>query len=73
MKYSNNKDFNSLIKQLIKQNWIYIKKSKHGLLKHTMSHLIVTVSSSPSDQRAYINFKQEIYRKLRGLTNKVVI
>ena len=61
-KYSNSKDINCLIKKLIKQGWSYKVGKKHGRIIAPNGRKL-TVPSTPSDCRAYYNFRGDV----RGL------
>ena len=61
MKYSHNKDINCMVKQLIKEGWIALRKSGHTRIQSPSGRKL-TVSSTPSDVRAVNNFKSDIRR-----------
>lgn len=60
-KYSNNKDINCMVKQLVKEGWIPLRKNRHTMIKSPKG-ITLTVPSSPSDVRAVLNFKSDIRR-----------
>ena len=61
-RFSKNKDINSFIRQLIKsEQWYCLQDKKHCSLFSPTGKRI-TVPSTPSDYRAYINFKKDIER-----------
>jgi hypothetical protein len=66
-KYSNNKEINQLVKELVKNNWQFKFGSKHGRIESPVG-IKFTVPKSPSDWRAAMNFKCAIER----LNQKVV-
>ena len=58
-KYSNHKEIRRLVSSLIDQGWIYQRGKKHGSI-HPPSGRRVTVPSTPSDYRAFYNFRQQV-------------
>ncbi len=61
-KYSADKELNKLIRSLVTQGWVYVRKRKHGRLTSPDKDYTTTVPGSPSDHRAFVNFKQDILR-----------
>lgn len=62
---SKNKDINNFVRSLIKlSNWTAVRGTKHVALLSPLGKRI-TVLSTPSDRRAYINFKKDIIRTMR--------
>lgn len=61
-KYSSDKELNKLIRKLVAKGWEYKRRRKHGLLKSPDKQFQTTVPGSPSDHRAYLNFKHDILR-----------
>ncbi|MDI4667627.1 hypothetical protein AAEU31_02355 [Pseudoalteromonas sp. SSMSWG5] len=64
-KYSSDKDINMLVRALLKKKGWSIRQGKHPKLI-TPSGFKVTVPSTPSDFRAFKNFKNDI-RRLKEL------
>jgi hypothetical protein len=62
MKYSSCKEINVLVKSLVGMGWHFRRGSKHGKLCSPSGRLIVTVPGSPSDGRAFRNFKRDVQR-----------
>ena len=62
MKYCKCKEINTLIKKLVREGWKYYRGSKHGKLLDPTSRRRLTVPISPSDCRAYMNFKHDVQR-----------
>ncbi|RTR28946.1 hypothetical protein EKG39_18390 [Shewanella atlantica] len=61
-RFSKDKDINSFIRQLIKSDkWYCLRGKKHNSVFSPKGKR-VTVPSTPSDRRAYINFKKDIER-----------
>jgi hypothetical protein len=67
-KYSNNKEINQLVKELIKKNWRFKFGSKHGRIESPIG-IKFTVPKSPSDWRASMNFKRDIARLNQQVVN----
>lgn len=61
MKYSHNKDINSMVKELLRNGWDIVRSSKHVKLKSPTGRTL-TVPSTPSDIRAVLNFRADIKR-----------
>jgi hypothetical protein len=62
-RYSNNKDIQKLVCQLIKHNWKFQRRKKHGSIFLPAGKRF-TVPSTPSDKRAFQNFSKDIQRSL---------
>jgi hypothetical protein len=61
-RFSNNKEINTLIRQLLKsKKWYCLAGKKHNSLISPKGKRI-TVPSTPSDFRAYMNFKKDLQR-----------
>ncbi|TLS17803.1 MAG: hypothetical protein FDZ72_12235 [Betaproteobacteria bacterium] len=60
MKYCSSKDFDSLIRLLLRQGWSFSRGAKHGKLRPPDGYPVLTVPSSPSDRRALLNFCRDI-------------
>ncbi|MGI1999642.1 hypothetical protein [Shewanella frigidimarina] len=61
-RFSNNKDIQNYIKNLIKlHRWQFSKGKKHNCL-FSKAGKRITVPSTPSDCRSYQNFKKDIER-----------
>jgi len=63
MKYSNNKDINCFVRRLIKHGCTFVKSKKHGVLFAPQGQRTI-VPSTPSDIRAYMNFKKDVLRRM---------
>jgi len=68
MKYSANKRVDELVRQLIKKGWEFRWGGKHGRLKPPHGMPILTVPSTPSDRRAFANFKGDVRRLINHPT-----
>jgi hypothetical protein len=60
MKYCANKDFNVLVKQLVRMGWTFRRGGRHGRLISPHGGPTLTVPSSPSDHRALQNFRRDV-------------
>jgi hypothetical protein len=60
MKYSSCKDINVLVKKLLRQGWHVVNGKKHPKLYAPNRKKCVVFSKSPSDSRAFQNFKHNI-------------
>ena len=56
MKYTNDKDFNRAIRDLVREGWTFEKGGKHSKLR-SPSGSEIAVPGSPSDWRALKNFQ----------------
>ena len=64
-RYSNDKNINQEIRALIKSGWKIKSGSKHARLISPAGYLL-TIPSTPSDRRAWLNFSREV----RQINNK---
>lgn len=64
-KYTQNKDVNQIVKQLVKDGWVF-SINGHCRVTHP-SGKYVTFSFTPSDGRAVLNFKSDIKKILRQI------
>jgi hypothetical protein len=67
MKYCSMKEINELVRQQLKKNWSFSRKGKHGRLMPPGGAPFVVVPSTPSDRRAFLNFRQAIRSLESGL------
>lgn len=58
-KFTSNKDFNVYIQELCRTGWVYIRGKKHAKLIAPTGAKVV-VPGSPSDRRAFDNFKRDV-------------
>jgi len=68
-KYSSDKEISLLVNSLISSGWRYHRKKKHGAIIDPIGGRRVTIPSTPSDHRAYYNFRRDI----RHLKNERVL
>lgn len=65
MRYSAGKDIDALVRQLIAEGWSFGRGDKHGWLRAPEGQATLTVPNSPSDRRAFLNFRQDVRRLKR--------
>ena len=64
-KYSNNKDVDTLVRELIDEGWQPLKRKRHWqVVSPTGTKLTVPVT--PSDGRAFMNFRGDVKRFKQG-------
>ncbi len=61
-RYSASKDINVIVRQLIHQGWLFQRGKTHGKLYHPRGAKCLTVPTTPSDHRAFLNFRQIVRR-----------
>ncbi len=61
-RYSASKDINVFVHQLIHQGWHFQRGRVHGKLYHPDGTKWLTVPTTPSDHRAFLNFRQIVRR-----------
>jgi hypothetical protein len=64
MKYSAGKEINALVRRLIREGWSFRHGGKHGRLRTPEGKAILSVPNTPSDRRAFVNFRQDVRRAL---------
>lgn len=64
MKYCSCKKINALVKDLVRSGWVFFRGSKHGRLHEPSGKATLTVPGSPSDRRAFLNFRRDVQQVL---------
>lgn len=64
-KFSSDKNINTLVHWLLKQRRWQIRQGRHSVLISPTGQRLA-IPSTPSDHRAYLNFKHDVSR-LQGL------
>jgi len=64
MKYSAAKEINVLVQALVKDGWTYWRGGRHGRLRAPSGQPTLTISCTPSDRRAFQNFKRDLRNAL---------
>lgn len=73
MKYCTNKDIDQLVRQLIRQRWVFQNGGKHGRLTSPDGLLTLTVSRSPSDSRCLYNLRRDLRKGILSVANMRVL
>ena len=60
VKYTSSKELNAFIHQLVGKDWTYSSGSKHGKIRPPAGYPVLTVPTSPSDRRAFLNFRRDV-------------
>ncbi len=68
VKYSSDKNIDSLVRELLSEGWVANKKKSHWQLYPPDSNKVQTVPLSPSDGRAYLNFRGDV-KRIKGGKN----
>lgn len=71
---SNDKNINKLCHKILSTElWIIVRKGKHFILEHIApgGFKILSIPSTPSDPRAFANFRREYFRYLREYFLKI--
>jgi hypothetical protein len=63
-RYSTSKEINALVRQLIRNGWQFRWGGQHGKLYAPNRVAYLSVPSTPSDRRAFLNFRQDVRRIL---------
>lgn len=64
MNYCSSKEFDVLIRKLLQVGWSYKHGKKHGKLLPPHGYPTLTVPTSPSDCRAFMNFRRDVRHAL---------
>ena len=67
MRYSKDKHIAALVRQLVHAGWRYHTGGRHGKLVSPVGRQVV-VPSTPSDHRAFQNFKHDVRKLLTPQT-----
>lgn len=65
-RYSASKEIDMLVRQLVRDGWWFQRGRRHGKLHAPDGMVCLSVPSTPSDRRAFLNFRQDV-RRLRPL------
>ena len=64
MKYCTCKEIDQLVRSLIREGWIYSRGGKHGRLLPPNGRAKLSVPHTPSDCRAFLNFRRDVRQVL---------
>ncbi len=65
MYFSKDKDINQLVLKLLRLGWTYAK-GRHYKIFPPNGHSMLVVPSTPSDRRAFKNFRRDVRHRLSG-------
>lgn len=68
MKYCKTPEINTLVAQLVHDGWHFRRGGKHGKLRTPQGTRTLTVPLSPSDYRAWLNFRRDVRHAQRSVT-----
>lgn len=61
-RYSASKEINTLVRELVRDGWQFQRGGQHGKLYALDRAAFLCVPSTPSDRRAFLNFRQDVRR-----------
>lgn len=59
-RYSTSKEINTLVRKLVREGWQFRRGGQHGKLCSPSRAACLSVPSTPSDRRAFLNFRQDV-------------
>lgn len=62
MKYCRSQEIDTLVTDLVRQGWQFSRGRKHGRLRAPEGRGALTVPGTPSDRRAWMNFRRDVRR-----------
>lgn len=65
MKYSNDRNVSDVVRDLVRNGWRYHMSGRHGKLVSPTGRRM-PVPCTPSDHRAFLNFKRDVRKLLVG-------
>lgn len=66
MKYCKAPEINTLVAQLVRSGWRFHQGGRHGKLRNPHGTFTLTVPISPSDHRAWLNFRRDVRHAQRS-------
>ncbi len=69
MRYCRMPEIDRIVSQLVQQGWQFRRGRKHGRLYAPLGCGVLTVPGTPSDRRAWLNFRRDV-RKLAQHTDR---
>lgn len=66
MKYSRCTDINAIVASLVRNGWTFHQGKRHGKLQAPLGKQALTVPCSPSDHRAWLNFRRDVRHMRRA-------
>lgn len=67
MRYCSAKEINAIVAELVRDGWSFRKRAGHGKLRPPQGRPTLTVPSSPSDHRAWLNFRRDVRHVQRSI------
>lgn len=64
-RFSSSKEIHQLVRQLVHEGWRFFRGGQHGRLYPPQGSIFLSVPSTPSDRRAFLNFRQDVRRVQR--------
>lgn len=61
-RYSASKEIDVLVRHLVREGWLFRRGGRHGKLYAPGCMACLSVPSTPSDRRAFLNFRQDVRR-----------
>lgn len=71
---SNDKDIRDFVLHILQSKmWEIARRGKHTILRHTAkgADKIFSIPCTPSDSRAFVNFRSDYYRYLRQFHKQI--
>ena len=65
MKYCKVPEIDALVAQLVRSGWQFCRGGRHGKLRAPQGSYALTVPISPSDRRAWLNFRRDVRHAVR--------
>ncbi len=65
MKYCKVPEIEAQVAQLVRSGWHFCRGGKHGKLRTPQGTCTLTVPVTPSDRRAWLNFRRDIRHALQ--------
>lgn len=60
MRYCRSPEINTLVTELVRQGWRFSRGRKHGRLSAPEGRGALTIPGTPSDRRAWMNFRRDV-------------
>ena len=68
MKYCKVPEIDELVTQLVRSGWYFQRGGRHGKLRTPQGARALTVPISPSDRRAWLNFRRDVRHAQRMIS-----
>ena len=67
-KYCKAPEIDALVVQLVRSGWHFHRGGRHGKLRNPQGACALTVPISPSDHRAWLNFRRDVRHAQRMIS-----